>query len=67
MKKLYFVFLILSLIACGSTDEVSTVNDVDTTTTTSAPPSTTVLDTNESTTTTEASIQYLFDVEKMNP
>ena len=67
MKKLYYVFLILSVVACGSTSEISTVNDVDTTTTTSAPPSTTVLDTNESTTTTEASIQYVFDVEKMSP
>ena len=66
MKKILSLIFIIVLVACSSTGEESTVNDIITTTTTSAP-STTSDNSNESTTTTEATIQYLFDVEKMSP
>ena len=66
MKKILSLIFIIVLVACSSTGEESTVNDIITTTTTSAP-STTSDTSNESTTTTEATIQYLFDVEKMSP
>ena len=47
--------------------EIISANDVTTTTTTSTTPSTTTVNSNESTTTTAATIQYIFDVEKMSP
>ena len=67
MKKILSLFLLIVLVACGSSDGDSTTNDVTTTTTTSNNPSTTTVNSNESTTTTAASIQYIFDVEKMSP
>ena len=67
MKKFIYILLVLVLVACGSTDETISTNEVDTTTSTSPTPSTTENNTNESTTTTEVTIQYIFDVEKMSP
>ena len=67
MKKYCSIFLLTALVACGATDDVNSVDEVVTTTTTSGATSTTSSDTSESTTTTEASIQYVFDVEKMSP
>ena len=67
MKKILSIFLLLVLVACGSSDGDNSVNDVITTTTTSTAPSTTLNKSSESTTTTAATIQYTFDVEKMSP
>ena len=67
MKKILSLFLLIVLVACGSSDGDNIANDVTTTTTTSNIPSTTTVNSNESTTTTAASIQYIFDVEKMSP
>ena len=67
MKKILSLFLLFVLVACGSSDVENTANDVTTTTTTSNTPSTTSVNSNESTTTTAATIQYIFDVEKMSP
>ena len=67
MKKILSIFLLLVLVACGSSDGDNSVNDVITTTTTSTAPSTTLNNSSESTTTTAATIQYTFDVEKMSP
>ena len=67
MKKYFSIFLLILLVACGSTDGSNSVDEVVTTSTTSAETSTTSSDTSESTTTTNASIQYIFDVEKMSP
>ena len=67
MKKILSIFLLLVLVACGSSDGDNSVNDVITTTTTSTAPSTTLNNSKESTTTTAATIQYTFDVEKMSP
>ena len=67
MKKILSLFLLIVLVACGSSDGDNIANDVTTTTTTSNTPSTTTVNSNESTTTTAASIQYIFDVEKMSP
>ena len=67
MKKTLSIFLLLVLVACGSSDGDNSVNDVITTTTTSTAPSTTLNNSSESTTTTAATIQYTFDVEKMSP
>jgi len=66
MKKVLSLFLLFLLVACGSTSEESSVNEVITTTTT-ATPSTTSDNLSESTTTTEATIQYVFDEERMSP
>ena len=67
MKKILPIFLLLVLVACGSSDGDESVNDITTTTITSTTPSTTSVNSNESTTTTAATIQYIFDVEKMSP
>ena len=67
MKKILSLFLLIVLVACGSSDGDNIANDVTTTTTTSNIPSTTAVNSNESTTTTAATIQYIFDVEKMSP
>ena len=67
MKKILSLFLLIVLVACGSSDGDNIANDVTTTTTTSTTPSTTTVNSNESTTTTAATIQYIFDVEKMSP
>ena len=67
MKKILSLFLLLVLVACGSSDGENSVNDEITTTTTSTAPSTTTATTSESPSTTEATIQYTFDVEKMSP
>jgi hypothetical protein len=67
MKKILSLFLLIVLVACGSSDGDNIANDVTTTTTTSNTPSTTTVNSNESTTTTAATIQYIFDVEKMSP
>ena len=67
MKKILSLFLLIVLVACGSSDGDNISNDVTTTTTTSNTPSTTTVNSNESTTTTAATIQYIFDVEKMSP
>ena len=67
MKKILSIFLLLVLVACGSSDGDNSVNDVITTTTTLTAPSTTFYNSKESTTTTAATIQYTFDVEKMSP
>ena len=67
MKKILSLFLLTVLVACGSSDGDNIANDVTTTTTTSNTPSTTSVNSNESTTTTAATIQYIFDVEKMSP
>ena len=67
MKKILSLFLLTVLVACGSSDGDNIANDVTTTTTTSNTPSTTNVNSNESTTTTAATIQYIFDVEKMSP
>ena len=67
MKKILSIFLLLVLVACGSSDGDNSVNDVITTTTTLTAPSTTLNNSKESTTTTAATIQYTFDVEKMSP
>ena len=67
MKKILPIFLLLVLVACGSSDGDESVNDITTTTITSTSPSTTSVNSNESTTTTAATIQYIFDVEKMSP
>ncbi len=67
MKRVVSLFLLFVLVACGSNQEETSVNDVITTTTTSSGPSTTSDNSNVSTTTTEATIQYVFDVEKMSP
>ncbi len=66
MKKINIIFLIVSLVACGTSSEESEDNDV--VTTIQADVNTTILETsNDSTTTTEAIISYQFDVEKMSP
>ena len=67
MKKIFSLFLLIALVACGSSNGDNSANDVTTTTTTSTAPSTTTDNSNESTTTTAATIQYIFDVEKMSP
>ena len=67
MKRILSLFLLLALVACGSSDGDNIANDVTTTTTTSNTPTTTTVNSNESTTTTAATIQYIFDVEKMSP
>ena len=67
MKKILSLFLLIVLVACGSSEGDNSVNDVTTTTTTLPAPSTTTVNSNESTTTTAATIQYIFDVEKMSP
>ena len=67
MKKILSLFLLIVLVACGSSDGDDSANDITTTTTTSTTPSTTTVNSNESTTTTAATIQYIFDVEKMSP
>ena len=67
MKKILSLFLLIVLVACGSSDGDNIANDVTTTTTTSNIPTTTAVNSNESTTTTAATIQYIFDVEKMSP
>ena len=67
MKKILSLFLLIVLVACGSSDGDDSVNDITTTTTTSTTSSTTSVNSNESTTTTAATIQYIFDVEKMSP
>ena len=67
MKKILSLFLLIVLVACGSSEGDNSVNDVTTTTTTLSAPSTTTVNSNESTTTTAATIQYIFDVEKMSP
>ena len=67
MNKILSLFLLIVLVACGSSDGDNIANDVTTTTTTSNTPSTTTVNSNESTTTTAATIQYIFDVEKMSP
>ena len=67
MKKILSLFLLIVLVACGSSDGDNIANDVTTTTTTSNTPSTTTVNSNDSTTTTAATIQYIFDVEKMSP
>ena len=61
MKRILSLFLLLALVACGSSDGDNIANDVTTTTTTSNSPSTTTVNSNESTTTTSATIQYIFD------
>ena len=67
MKKILSIFLLLVLVACGSSDGDNIANDVTTTTTTPTAPSTSSATSSESTTTTAATIQYKFDVEKMSP
>jgi len=67
MKKILSLFLLLVLVACGSSDGENSVNDEITTTTTLTAPSTTTASSSESPSTTEATIQYTFDVEKMSP
>ena len=67
MKKILSLFLLIVLVACGSSEGDNSLNDVTTTTTTLPAPSTTTVNSNESTTTTAATIQYIFDVEKMSP
>ena len=67
MKKFLSVTLIIVLVACGSTDNENSVNDDVSTTTISDTPTTIALDSSESTTTTEATIQYIFDIERMSP
>lgn len=66
MKKLFAIFLLITMVACGNTAEETGTTDVsttlgnDVTTTTSEA-------TNDSTTTTDPVISYIFDVEKMSP
>ena len=52
MKRVVSLFLLFVLVACGSNQEETSVNDVITTTTTSSAPSTTSDNSNVSTTTT---------------
>ena len=68
MKKYLAIFLLMVLVTCGSTEESSSVVEViDTTTTTIAEQTSTTVGSTDSTTTTEATIKYVFDVEKMSP
>ena len=70
MKKYISIFLLTALAACGTSENDSSVVEVvDTSTTTTivSEATSTTLGSSDSTTTTEASIQYVFDVEKMSP
>ena len=68
MKKYLAIFLLTVLVACGSTEESSSVVEViDTTTTTISEQTSTTVGSTDSTTTTEATIKYVFNVEKMSP
>ena len=68
MKQYLSIFLLTVLVACGSTGESNSVAEqIDTTTTTISESTSTTEGSTDSTTTTEATIQYVFDVEKMSP
>ena len=67
MKKIFPFLLIVFLVACGSSDDGLSVDDISSSSTTSTSTTPAVVDSNKSTTTTEASIEYVFDVEKMSP
>ena len=66
MKKIFILFLLLTLVACGTSTEDADTNDV----VTSEPEDVTTTSTQisqDSTTTTNAVISYQFDIEKMSP
>ena len=67
MKKYFSIFVLTVLVSCGAIDENNSVEEVVTTSTTSATSSTTLINNNASTTTTDATIQYVFDNERMSP
>src|SRR6056300_490728 len=66
MKKVFVIFLLITMVACGNSAEESESSDV-TTTLVSDFTTTTSQQSDESTTTTEPTIEYVFDVEKMSP
>ena len=67
MKKILSFTLLILLVACSSTNDSNSVNEVDITTTTSIATTSTSIDSNEPITTIEPTIQYVFDVERMSP
>ena len=67
MKKILSFILLILLVACSSTNDSNSINEVDITTTTSIATTSTSIDSNEPLTTVEPTIQYVFDVERMSP
>ena len=66
MKKVFVTFLLVSMVACGTSSEQTAVSDVSTTLVDDVT-TTTSQATNDSTTTTDPVISYVFDIEKMSP
>ncbi len=66
MKKVFVIFLLITMVACGNSAEESESSDI-TTTLASDITTTTSKTSNESTTTTDPIISYIFDIEKMSP
>ena len=66
MKKVFVTFLLVSMVACGTSSEQTAVSDVSTTLVDDVT-TTTSQSTNDSTTTTDPVISYVFDIEKMSP
>jgi hypothetical protein len=66
MKKIFVIFLLITMVACGNSAEESESSDI-TTTLASDITTTTSKTSNESTTTTDPIISYIFDIEKMSP